>query len=454
MDSSRHPLEAMVIERKPSDQPVKPKQSPNLHSTKTNKPKAPSKIEFADQSSTLPHTIDLNSIDRPALLFNSQLKIVWQNTHAMQNIWHTPGAWDHTMPGSDLFDLFFDPVFKQNVANFSKCIEFFLFQICAMIPKDQLRKQIEVLVDDRKAVLLSLLDPIDSADTSPCVDGTYLHQILRNGEMLSFGVVATNFNEGRLLVFDLQKAPDNLLQFEQHQSIKQHFDRIRRQPEPARTPYVLLAAQLNKASMLRTQMLSDEYRRLINDLCQRSLYKVEQYGGIFGKHIESGFFVYFLSDADRPKNILHIIECVLEIKQLMIDLGREWKIRKDWLHDVELNMGLHWEKEYVDLLKSATGEVIASFGDGLQVAAAISQLARDGQIWATKTLIQQLTTASHKQLRFGILRPDTPQRQPFIRNGFAHIKDVFDPTQTNATMQEGFNLLPVTQIFDLSGSMS
>lgn len=291
MDTSRHPLEAMVIERKPSDPPAKLKLSPEIHSTKTNKPKAPGKIEFAGQSASLPR-------------------------------------------------------------------------------------------------------------------------------------------------------------------IKQHFDRIRRQPDSVKTPYVLLAAQLNKASIMRDQMLSDEYRRLINDLCQRCLFKIEQYDGIFGKHIESGFFAYFLPDPDRSEDILNIIECVLEIKQLMIDLGREWKIRKDWLHDVELNMGLHWEKEYVDLLRSSTGEIINSFGDGLQVAVEISQLARDGQIWATKTLFRQLTPDSHKQLRFGILRPDMPQRRPFIRNGFAHVKDVFDSSQSNATIQEGFNLLLVTQIFDLSGSMS
>lgn len=446
MDSSRHPLEAMVVERKPSIQPEK-------HNSSENKPKAPEKLGFTDQSGTFPRTVDLDKIDHPALLFNSRLKIVWQNTQAVDQIWHNPGAWEHHMPGSDIFDLFFDPVLKRNVANFSKCLEFFLFHICAVITEEQLRKHIETMNDDRKAVLLPLIDQLDFADGSDALYRRQLHQTLRNGEMFSFGVAATNFDEGRLLVFELLKNSEHLLKLEQHPNIRRHFEKIRRRPESIRTPYVLLAAQLNKASTLRTQMLADEYRRLINDLCQRCLYKVEQYGGIFGKHIESGFFVYFLSDPDQPENLLSIFECVFEIKELMIDLGREWKIRKDWLHDIELNMGLHWEKEYVDILSSSTGEVLTSFGNGLQVAAAISQLAKDGQIWATKTLIQQLSAASHKQIRFGILRPDSrPRHQPFIRNGFACIKDIFDPIKTKVAPEEGFNLLPVTQVFDLSGS--
>lgn len=447
MDSSRHPLEAMIIERKPSVGSAKP-------SPIKNKPKAPGKIELTHQGNTLPHIIDLDKIQRPALLFDSQLKIVWQNTQAMKKIWHNPAGWDHNIPGSDMFELFLDPAFKRNVANFSKCIEFFLYQICAMVTEKHLRNRIKTLDNDIKAFILSLLDQIDLEDSNESVYRTHLHQTLRNGEMLLFEVVATNFNEGRLLIFELQESPKNLLHSEQHQSIKQHFEILRRQPKPLKTPYVLLAAQLNKASTLRTQMLADEYRRLIHDLCQRSLYKVEQYGGIFGKHIESGFYVYFLSDAARSEKLLRIIECVFEIKQLMIDLGREWKIRKDWLHDVELNMGLNWEHEYVDILRSSTGEAITSFGDGLQVATAISQLARDGQIWATKSLIQQLSTASHKQLRFGILRPDSLSHHPFIRNGFACIEEVFDPIKTNITIGKGFNLLPVTQIFDLSGSVS
>lgn len=447
MDSSRHPLEAMIAERKPSDKSANPNQI-------KDKPKAPGKVEIINQHSTLPQTIDLDKIEHPALLFNSQLKIVWQNTLAMEKIWHNPAGWDHNIPRLDMFELFFDPVFKRNVANFSKCMEFFLYQICAMVTEEQLRKRINTLDHDLKAYVLSLLEQMDLKNSTESGNRTYLHQNMRNGEMLSFEVAATNFNEGRLLVFDLQENPNNLLQSEQHQHIKRHFEKLRRQPGPVRTPYVLLAAQLNKASTLRTQMLPDEYHRLIHDLCQKSLVKIEEYGGIFGKHIESGFFVYFLSDSDRPEKLMQIIKCVFEIKQLMIDLGREWKIRKDWLHDVKLNMSLHWENEYVDILSSSIGDSVTSYGQGLQVAAVISQLARDGQIWATKTLIQQLTTTAHKQLRFGILRPDSIRNRPFIRNGFACIEEVFGSVKTNTTLEKGFNLLPVTQIFDLSGTIS
>jgi class 3 adenylate cyclase len=452
MNYSQHPLETILIDNKPSVSCAK--LPPTSHSLIENKPKAPGKIELTCHSNTLPNTIDLDKIQGPALLLNSQLKIVWQNTQAMENIWHTSTGWDHYIPGPDIFELFFDPAFQRNVANFSNCIKFFLYQICAMATEEHLRKRIQTLDKDPKAVILSLLGQMGLMDSTESVYRSYLHQTLRSGEMLSFEVVAINLNEGRLLVFELQKNPNNLLQSEPHQHIKHHIEKLRRQPEPVKTSYVLLVAQLNKADIFRTQMLADEYRRLIHDLCRKSLYKVEQYGGIFGKHIESGFFVYFLSDPDRSEKLLKIIECAFEIKQLMIQLGREWKIRKDWLHDVELNMGLHWEHEYVDILRSSAGEAITSFGDGLQVAAAISQLAQDGQIWATKALIQQLSTASHKQLRFGILRPDSLRYQPFIRNGFAFIEEVFDPKKTNILRDKGFHLLPVTQIFDLSGSIS
>ena len=441
MDSSRHPLEAMVVQNKPCVQSAS-------NAGIVQKPEAPGKIEFEDQSDAPAPAVKLSGIDRPALLLNSQLKVAWQNTMAKDQIWHNAGAANNGTPTPGIFDLLFDPFFKRHVVNFSECLEFFISQLSACFTKNQLIECIQSMGEDRIAMVTSFVDNVDPADSRHTESVRCLHQELRNGKTRSFKVTATNFSEGLLLVFELLKK-DNKIKREIY--FKQRVEEIRRQPNSSKIPYILLAAQLNDAATLRTEMMPDEYRRLVSDLCQRCLPKVEQCGGIFGKHIESGFFSYFLMDHHRETSPLRLIESVFEIKELMVDLGREWKIRKDWLHDIKLNMGLHWEKGYVSTFNSSNGEVLTSFGVGLQVAGAISQLAQDGQIWATKALINQISTQVHRQLRFGILRPDSHRHQAFIRNGFACIKDLFGERQASASLEKELNLLPITQIFDLSG---
>lgn len=441
MDSPRHPLEVMVVQNKPCVQSAS-------NAGIVQKPEAPGKIEFEDQSDTPAPTVNLSGIDRPALLLNSQLKVAWQNTMAKDQIWHNAGAANNGTLTPGIFDLLFDPFFKRSVANFSECLEFFISQLSVCFTKNQLLERIQSMGEDRNAMVTSFMDNLDPADSRHAESVRYLHQKLRNGKTRSFKVTATNFSEGLLLVFELLKKDYKI---KPEIELKQRIEEIRRQPKSRKIPYILLAAQLNDAATLRTEMMADEYRRLISDLCQRCLPKVEQCGGIFGKHIESGFFAYFLMDHHRETGPLRLIESVFEIKELMVDLGREWKIRKNWLHEIKLNMGLHWEKGYVSTFNSSIGEVLTSFGVGLQVAGTISQLAQDGQIWATKALINQISTQAHRQLRFGILRPDNHRHQAFIRNGFACIKDLFGERQAGVSLEEALILLPITQIFDLSG---
>jgi class 3 adenylate cyclase len=441
MDSSRHPLEAMVIQSNSCN-----------HSASTdapfNKPKAPSKLEFWEPKQVPSASmIDLSGIDRPALLLNSQAKIKWQNKAAKKHIWHSAGA-VNTTTVCGIFDLLFDPVFKRQVANYSDCLKFFVYQLYTYLPKDRLLSSIRMMNEEQKATVSTLVDKLDPSDPTHRSTMRYLHQILKDGSSRTYEVAATNFQQERLLVFELQEAA----QQQRHPVVlKPPPPRAVNLPETVKVPYILLAAQLDNAVTLRYEMLADEYQRLISDLCLKCLTKIEHHGGVFGKHIESGFFAYFYLDQDRETVPIRFIECIFEIQEMMVDLAREWKIRKCWSHDIKLNMGLHWEKGYLGRLMTSVGEMLTSYGVGLQVAGSISQLAQDGQIWATKALINQIPPQIQIQLRFGILRPGGHRHQNFIRKGFAPVKDIFAEKHAAVFLDESMHQLPITQIFDRSG---
>jgi len=447
MDSSQHPLEAMVAD---IAQP-KPHHSPEADSAIESKPERPSSIEITDHYSNLPATVSLSGIDQPALLLNANLKVAWQNQKAIDQIWHHAGPANNGTPQPGIFDLIFDPLFKRHVANYTKNLEFIVCHILSMLTKDELRSRIEKMDEERQNAILSKLEQLNPADAMPPMSSSYIQQRLRNGAVQSFEVVATQFNEGRLLVFSLLPQDPRWGDIGPAQSTQQRFERIRQNPNPIKIPHVIMAARLEKAFVLRTEMLSDEYWRLIQNMFRRCIKTIEAHDGIFGKHADSGFCAYFLPGSDFEANPLRAIACGLDIRAMMVEFSREWKIRKDWLHDIELNIGLHWEEDFVGTLPATTGETITSFGPGLNIVTAISQLAVNGQIWTTKALINEIPTASHPRLRFGIQQPGSRRHEAFVRNAFALLKDVFDAGGARLPAEETLDHLPVTQVFDLNG---
>jgi class 3 adenylate cyclase len=147
------------------------------------------------------------------------------------------------------------------------------------------------------------------------------------------------------------------------------------------------------------------------------------------------------------------IECAMEVKSEAIELGRQWKRRRDWLREIDLNIGLHFEKAYVGTLPASSGDIVTSYGQGLRVATALSRLTGDGRIWATKAVISRMPKGENRALRFGIMRTDAHHQKHFIRNGFAAIGSMFDLQRPDGSFEDALRYLPITQIFDWSATV-
>lgn len=449
MDSSQHPLEKMISGNKSL--------SPSNHASNGDeaeeKPKSPTLIELIDQGESRPTFIDLSGIDRPALLIDSELKIAWQNRMAVDHIWQNAGTAKNGSSSPSLFDLLFDPVFKRKVVNLSDCLEFFLCQLRAVMPEDQLRKHVRQMGNERKDPLLSLLGQLDRTVSCGTISSPPYRQTLISGEDISFDVAAANFREGRLLIFESRNKNGNRLPVQGAEKARRPFELIHGHPNPVRKSYILLAAQLNNASTLRMEMLSDEYWKLMNGLNQRCLHTLASYGGVFVKLNECGFMACFVSDMGDVPDPLEAIDCCLEMKAQMMAMGREWKIRKDWFHNIELNMALHWEEGFIGTLSSSAGDLWTTFGAGTQMVTTLSRLAESGQIWASKAMINKIPSEKLKRLRFGIQRHESPGHRRYIRNGFGRMEDIFGAAASKPIHDESLERIPVTQIFDLEASI-
>lgn len=444
MEISTHPLQIMLTDQ----DSTQPDSHQVTNDAREEKPEPPRHIRLTGQKNGQASSISLSDLKSPALLIDHRLDIVWQNNGAVEQIWRKLGAAGDGDPKPNLLDLIFSPGFQRRISNFSSYLEFFLNQIKELLSEAELKQRISTLPADRQAGLSSMIERMSGDYGRKDLYGGYLKQVLTNAKQTTFTVVAFNCGEGRLMIFEPQADGAARQGRPARHGVTDRFEQIRSHPNPVKSSYYLLAAQIRQANILRAEMLAEDHWRLINALCQRCLRSVENFGGVFGQHAENGFFAYFLPDQNLEAEALKVIQCALQIKAEAIELGRQWKISKDWPRDLDLNIALHFEKAYLGALPASIGDIVTNFGEGLRVARAIARLTEDGEIWATKPVISRVPAAHIKSLRFGILRTDTQQQKHFLQNGFATVGSLFDLQYRNGSFEDALRLVPITQIFD------
>ena len=260
-------------------------------------------------------------------------------------------------------------------------------------------------MDWQGEVLLAMLTDFQPL-TGPSTYNGYLHRIVSE-EVEIFQVIGLNFDKGRLLIFesvtgspgyDQKKSPPNRILSQSYNNLTKAIE------QQTRVPMAILCARLNKADVLSNEMLTKDFSRLLNRLWELTRETIEEYGGLFSQYEASGLIGYFILAENVNNNSINVIQCALELKNRISDLGRQWKIQKGWLHDIELNIGIHVGDEYFTSLSTSSGGNFISLGDALTVAISLSTLSHSGQIWASKEVIDQLSSAQLDELRFGIFR--------------------------------------------------
>jgi adenylate cyclase len=89
-------------------------------------------------------------------------------------------------------------------------------------------------------------------------------------------------------------------------------------------------------------------------------------------------------------------------------------------------------------------------GDTINHAARLSDFARGGAIWATKSLLGKLPAAERQRIKFGIRRRDAEGREVFVNAFYSRISELayLNDTAGNEKLSE-ISALPVTEIMEI-----
>ena len=134
---------------------------------------------------------------------------------------------------------------------------------------------------------------------------------------------------------------------------------------------------------------------------------------------------YFLPQPDC-NYAFNALLCAHELKAAMRKLSKEWQLRKGWLNDLYLNIGLNEGQEWLGVFHLETKVEFTVLGDTINHAARLSDFARGGSIWATKNLLSKLTPEERKRIRYGIRRKDADDHEILVGSTYSRISEMLD----------------------------
>ncbi|MEA2434397.1 MAG: adenylate cyclase [Actinomycetota bacterium] len=174
------------------------------------------------------------------------------------------------------------------------------------------------------------------------------------------------------------------------------YSRMYRLVRPGRRQAAILFADLQSSAQLSRRLPSAAYFRLIRELTTAIDDVVSDNHGIVGKHAGDGVTAFFLAeDLGSPSAASRAAigtarEIVNLAKRVAGELADDIGIVQEEL--CRINVGVHWGgRLYMGQLVTGGRLEVTALGDAVNECARIQETARDGDILASKSVIEHLT---------------------------------------------------------------
>jgi class 3 adenylate cyclase len=174
------------------------------------------------------------------------------------------------------------------------------------------------------------------------------------------------------------------------------FRRMARLVDPGRRQAAVLFADLEASAVLSRRLPSSAYFKLVRAITTAMDEQVVAHTGIVGKHAGDGVTAFFLAeDLGSPSAAAR---AAIEAGRGMIEGARAAasEIKDETglleLDDCVINVGIHWGGAlYMGQLVTGGRLEATALGDEVNEGARIQETAREGQILASKALVERLT---------------------------------------------------------------
>lgn len=388
--------------------------------------------------------LTVDGIAHPAFMVNFNFEVTWFNGPAQGLLLGASSALPPTSDGRNLFRLLLTQTLLER--NRLALLRFHLSLAKDRVSKSTLMSLCQGVSSERLALLDRLYGEIMPEDARPILDAPIdIEQV--GGGIVTYRSYAAFFREGILIVLmPAQLESDSLLNF-----LSRRDEVIRtllRKRLPVLTDLAVLVADLQNSVKICSELPPDEYFELINEICCTMTPLFRKYYGTHGKHAGDGLLYYFFPQPDS-NYIFNALCCAREIKAEMRKISKAWQLRKNWLNELYLNIGLTEGQEWLGTFQSATSVEFVVLGDSINQAARISDFARYGAVWATKSVIGKLGAEERGRVRFGVNRSTPEGREVFVPSSYALVSALLGPENTRNEKLRDIAALPITEIVEI-----
>ncbi|MFO7965437.1 MAG: adenylate/guanylate cyclase domain-containing protein [Desulfobacterales bacterium] len=430
----------------PESMPLKQTEMPERIPLKPDKPEIRDAAISVDRRD---FTLTISDLKIPAYLVNHNFEVEWINPEAEKLIFNRRITDITDIESRNIFKLFFGFEFQSRVANWKDIVSHHM-------PIDGLAFSRETLSDLYSGIseaeadcLKDIYDADSSRKQQPePIDCAPLQLFKQDGSVDYFKVYRTVFREGTLFVYaPAEEVGHDLMAYLSKREIV--IKDLLKHRMPSLVSLCVLVADLQDSVKISAELLPGEYFSLINGLWESLAGCFDEFNGIYGKHAGDGMLYYFVK---KPGNdyLMNAIHCALELRKRMKEFSSRWKIKKNWFEDMYLNIGINEGHEFFGTIRSAPTIEFTALGDSINYAGRLSDFARNGQIWTTKSVIGKLDASQVECLQFGVNR-NVRGQTVFTQNTFSRIIDFLEKDDHEYGKFIDIATLPITQIMDYAG---
>lgn len=391
--------------------------------------------------------LTLDQIDYPAYLVNSRFEVEWCNQEAETQILGRPGGLPRDIIERNVFQMLLNGPAMREAEGWNEILRFHLALAKNRLSKTALLSLETQLGSDAIERLLHLYDEVD-----PIGMGGIIHTQLNLGSRGTAeqwrNLYAAFFREGILFAYVAADEDSNVLLalLARRDLLIQDLLRKRR---PFLTPLAVLVADIQDSVKICAELPPEEYFELINHIWGAMQSKLRRYYATHGKHAGDGMVYYFFPQPDC-NYVLNAIRCAHEMQETMRKISREWQSRKNWINELQLNIGLDEGQEWFGTYETPTHLEFTVLGDTVNRTARLSKFARAGSVWVSKNMLSKLTTAEREKVRFGIRRKSEAGPEILVSSTYSRISNLIDLNNAKYEKFRDVGILPVTELLDVT----
>jgi len=391
--------------------------------------------------------VTLDQIKAPAYLVNYRFEVEWANPQAQERIFGQGIGQASHITERNLFRLFFQGNRVPTFAGGEELLRFHLAIAKNRVAKAALIGTDFAARDADVGNLFALFDDVEPVGRQPLLHTEV--NLARPGEVEAWHTVYASFyREGIFFTYaPVDNVSDSLLALLARRDIV--IRDLLKKRRPYLTELAVLVADIQNSVKICTELPPEEYFELINDVWGATEPKLRKYYATHGKHAGDGMVCYFFPQPDCNYAI-NALRCAQEMKETMRDISRSWQNRKHWVNELRLNIGIHEGQEWFGTYQTPTHLEFTVLGDTINMAARLSDFARNGAIWATKNLLGKLTAEERNTVRFGIRRTSDTGEEILVSSTYARVNNLLDLGNPKYEKLADIATLPITEILDVT----